>query len=65
MDEVVKRNFTALSDGLKAQRETNSAQDIKIRHMDRMLGEQAIQIKHLKVQLALLAANTGTGATAR
>ena len=65
MEEVTRRNFQALSDGLKQQRETNAAQDMSIKHLERLVAAQADRLRKLEIQLAAQMGTTGSGPTAR
>jgi len=65
MDEVSKRNFQALSDGLKQQRSVSSDQDTKLGHLEKLVGAQADRLRKLEIQLAVLMGSVGSGPTAR
>lgn len=66
MDEISKRNFIALSDGLKQQRSTNSSQDTKIVQLEANVAMLQGQIATMQGQIAqLMAVNMGTGPTSR
>lgn len=66
MDELSKRNFRALSDGLKQQRSDNSTQDEKIRQLEANVVTLQQQVALMQGQIAqLMAVNMGTGPTSR
>ncbi|RKZ15820.1 hypothetical protein DRQ53_08105, partial [bacterium] len=61
MDEAARRNFQALSDGLKQQRETNADQDRSLNHIEQLVAAQAERIRKLEIQLAVLMGTAGSG----
>lgn len=66
MDEISKRNFQTLSEGLKQQRSVNSDQDAKIRALEALVVQQQESINLLRTQIqTMLVRSTGTGPTSR
>ena len=66
MEEVVKRNFKTLADGLNAQRGHSSDQDKKIEKLESEVLELRSAISDLRIQLMQVTAMyRGTGPTAR
>jgi hypothetical protein len=66
MDELSKRNFTALADGLQSQRDENSRQAAKIVQLESLVVELRQDIEMLRGQVSvLMAKGMGTGPTAR
>lgn len=66
MDEVTKRNFNALSEGLKQLRSCDSDQKLKIAQLEDIVCEMGIAMKEMRQELMILKAITGgTGPTAR
>ncbi len=64
MDGLTKRNFLALSEGLKEQREKNSDQDTKIRLLEEQLAQARQDLQILTNRFNVLFAQMkGTGAT--
>ena len=66
MDELSKRNFATLSEGLKAQRTTNSAQDAKIVKLESLVVELSNNVSILRQQVNMLLARAmGSGPTSK
>ena len=64
MDGLTKRNFLALSEGLKEQRAKNSDQDTKIRLLEEQLAQARQDLQILTNRFNVLFAQMkGTGAT--
>lgn len=66
MEEIVKRNFTTLSEGLKQQRTVSSDHESKLRCLESkvsQLTEQAIELQRqvAEIRIKLM----GTGPTSR
>ena len=63
-EEIVKRNFTTLADGLNQQRDLNSTQDDKIQMLEAKVTELESKVTALNSKVAaLLIGRMGTGPT--
>jgi hypothetical protein len=66
MDELSKRNFTALADGLQAQRDESSKQAARITQLESLVVGLRQDIEILRGQVSILMAKgMGTGPTTR
>lgn len=66
MDEITKRNFTALAEGLKEQREINGNQDQRIALLESALTGMRIALVELHSRYyEVMAKQNGTGPTKR
>ena len=64
MDELTKRNFYTLAEGLDQQRSTNSTQDSKIQVLEAKVAELESKLVELNAKVsALLISRMGTGPT--
>ncbi len=63
-DEVVKRNFNTLADGLNQQRDTNMSQDTRIQTLEAKVTELEMKLAEINSKVsALLISRMGTGPT--
>ena len=66
MDNLTKRNFHALSEGLKAQRSSFEELSIKVNALENAIAIMQQQIAQMQQQLAVTSAMLhGSGATQR
>ena len=66
MEEASKRNFQALSDGLKQQREENSKQNTRIKILQQAITELQIKVDNLVSKDVInRALSYGTGPTVK
>ena len=64
MDELSKRNFHALSEGLKEQRSKTSELTKQINNYTQVVGQLQVQVQSLQSQVGiLLAKQMGNGRT--
>ena len=64
MDDLTKRNFLALSEGLKEQRAKTSKLEIQITQYNELIGAMQAQVQVLQSQVGFLTASVaGHGAT--
>ena len=65
MNEVIERNFTALSDGLKRITRKSDSNEVIIKKLEHNILELQIQIDDLQMKVTMLSASLlGNGPTA-